>query len=197
MGRLLSKLIVAVVLELRGLFRYNGVYYYKTYNLVKFVNNNKKDWGRSHMKMDKKITISIISLAIVIALFALIWNLVSKKNESNDINSGENLNIDESQNIMNISAFEPVTDDCITEAEILNAIEEASNNLSDDNTRYLIQSVNGYIFVYYLNDENEKYLYKRTTIAVDYLSQEDMDDLEVGIEVVGIEKLNKMLEDFE
>jgi hypothetical protein len=61
----------------------------------------------------------------------------------------------------------------------------------------LLESVDGYIFVYYLNDENEKYLYKRTTISVDYLSQEDIDDLEVGIEVVGSEDLNKMLEDFE
>ncbi len=145
------------------------------------------------MKMDKKIIISIISLVIVIVLFAVIWNLAIAKNES-DLNSKDDLNVNESENILNISAFEAVTDECVIEEE---SVEDVNNSLSDDSTRYLLKSVNGYIYVYYLTDDNEEYLYKRTTITVDYLSQEDIDDLEIGIEVVGTEGLNKLLEDFE
>ena len=81
--------------------------------------------------------------------------------------------------------------------EINSKIEEASNNLSEDDTNYLVKDVNGYIFVYYLDGDKNEFLYKRTTISTDYLSQEDKDDLEVGIEVIGIENLNKLLEDFE
>lgn len=150
------------------------------------------------MKMDKKVIISIVSLVVAIALFAIIWNMVSNNdNTEKNLNYGEQLNVNESENMMNISNFEPVTDECVIDAELQNAIEEASNNLSEDSTRYLLKSVDGYIYVYYLTDDDNEYLYKRTTIAVDYLSQEDIDNLEVGIEVVGIEGVNKALEDFE
>lgn len=150
------------------------------------------------MNMEKKVIISIVGFAIAVAIFAMIWNITSNiAGENNSENSQEELNEIDSNNILEISEFESVTDDCLYEAEMQMAIDEASNNLGDDDTRYLLESVDGYIFVYYLNDENEKYLYKRTTISVDYLSQEDIDDLEVGIEVVGSEDLNKMLEDFE
>ena len=69
--------------------------------------------------------------------------------------------------------------------------------MGEETTHFLLKSENGYIYIYYLSENNEEILYKKTTISVDYLSPEDIDDLEAGIEVVGIETLNKMLEDFE
>ena len=47
------------------------------------------------------------------------------------------------------------------------------------------------------DDNDDEYLYKKTDISTEYLSQEDLDDLSGGIEVVGLEELNKILEDFE
>ena len=48
-----------------------------------------------------------------------------------------------------------------------------------------------------MDENNNEYLYKKTDISTDYLSEEDINDLKVGIEVVGLEELNKMLEDFD
>ena len=95
-----------------------------------------------------------------------------------------------------------VTDGCIEEWEdyekyIGEKIEEASNRYIKDDTHYLLKDVWGYIEVYYLDEEDNEYLYKKTSIATDYLSKEDIDDLKIGIEVVGTEALNSMLENFE
>lgn len=146
--------------------------------------------------MNKKILISIISFIIIICLFFLIWKIVPKDQEKSE-NLVDNI-VEENQ--INIS--ETVTDECIDEWEDYNSyieqeIEETSNEIAEENTHYLIKDVEGYIYVYYLDDNNEEILYKETEIATDYLSPEDIDDLEIGIEVVGIEALNKMLEDFE
>lgn len=146
--------------------------------------------------MNKKIWISIISFIIIICLFILIWNLVYNKEEKSE----DLVNNILEENEIEIS--EKVTDECIDEWKDYNMaltqeIEEASNNVVEENRHYLIKDVQGYIYVYYLDENNDEILYKKTTIATDYLSPEDIDDLEIGIEVVGIEELNKILEDFE
>lgn len=147
--------------------------------------------------MYKKVLISLLCILIVFILFIVIWNLKDNPVVENETNSVENL-IDNSVAI----SEEKVTDECTNEwqeyiGEIEQRVEDASSNVGEDNTHYLLKDVNGYIFVYYLNDENEELLYKRTTISTDYLSQEDLATLKDGIEVIGIENLNKMLEDFE
>ena len=91
------------------------------------------------------------------------------------------------------------TDECLEEWNDYNEymshrVEEASNNVTEQDTHYLLKDVYGYIEVYYLDENNKEYLYKKTDISTDYLTEEDRDDLQVGIEVVGIEELNKMLE---
>lgn len=146
--------------------------------------------------MNKKTLILIIS-TIGIFLISFIILLTNKTNMlSQKEKEIENNNIEISEQ------EEEVTDECLDEWDDYNKyigekIEEASNNLTEDDTHYLIKDVWGYIEVYYLDDENNEYLYKKTTIATDYLSQEDIDDLKIGIEVVGTEAMNKMLEDFE
>ena len=60
-----------------------------------------------------------------------------------------------------------------------------------------INAENDYINVYYINEKNEKILYKKTEISTEYLSKEDVEKLEEGIDIYGIEELNKLLEDFE
>lgn len=148
------------------------------------------------MRINKKIIISIIGFIVLIIIFGIIGKIVSDKNstQSKITNSREKT--------ISISKDERVTDECTEEWEEYNnelqsAFEEASTNLGEETTHFLLKSEDGYIYVYYLKGKNEEILYKKTTICVDYLSPEDIDDLEAGIEVVGVETLNKMLEDFE
>lgn len=150
--------------------------------------------------MDKKITISIIIIFLVVVIGFGIWNFNFRESSiTNDNNSSELDN--DITNSVNISS-EYVTDDCINEwsdyAKTINQdIESASNDMVDENTRYLVKNVDGYIYIYYLDDFNEELLYKKTDISTEYLSVEDLDDLEVGIEVTGSKELNQLLEDFE
>ena len=150
--------------------------------------------------MDKKITISIIIIFLVVVIGFGIWIFNSRKNSITNDNNSSILDNDIT-NSVNISS-EYITDDCINEwsdyAKTINQeIESASNDMVDENTRYLVKNVDGYIYIYYLDDFNEELLYKKTDISTEYLSVEDLDDLEVGIEVTGSKELNQLLEDFE
>ena len=148
--------------------------------------------------MNKKVLIWIIIILTIISGI-IVFRLLNKKQKEYGINEN-------TQNILEISEIseqnEEVTDECLDEWDDYNEyisgrVEEASNNISEKDTHYLLKDVYGYIEVYYLDENNKEYLYKKTDISTDYLSEEDKDDLQIGIEVVGIEALNKMLEDFE
>ena len=150
--------------------------------------------------MNKKIFIWGIIIVLAIIIGFITYKIVSKQQEEIGLN-------ETTQNIVEISELaeqneDAVTDECLNEWDDYNEyigekVEEASNNLIEQDTHYLLKDVYGYIEVYYLDENNNEYLYKKTDISTDYLSQEDKDDLKLGIEVVGIEALNKMLEDFE
>lgn len=140
--------------------------------------------------MNKKIIISIISLIIIFIVFFGIWKFAKTKEEEK--------NTDIVENTIELSYM--VADDCLNEWNDYNETnsKETISQVQKDDKHYLLRSVNGYINIYYLNvKEQTETLYKETDIAVNYLSPEDMDDLEMGIEVVGNEELNKILEDFE
>lgn len=65
------------------------------------------------------------------------------------------------------------------------------------NEHYILRESDGYISISCKNNIGE-YIFKgRTDILTQYLPQEDLIRLEKGIEVVGREELNKILEDFE
>ena len=148
------------------------------------------------MKKGKKFLISMIGILIIFVLFATIWNFFVKSTNN------ENGEISARENVIEISMEDSVTDECTEEWEEYNnelqtAFEQASSNITEDTTHYLIKSQNGYICVFYINKNNDELLYKKTSIPIDYLSEEDIANLEKGIEVIGNETLNKMLEDFE
>lgn len=95
-----------------------------------------------------------------------------------------------------------VTDDCIDEWEdysltVQNEIEETSVSLNDENRHYILREKDNIINVYYINEKGEEILYKVTEISTKYLGEDDIKELKEGIEVVGIQKLNQLLEDFE
>ena len=147
--------------------------------------------------MSKNYLIFTISIVLSIIVGIIIYNIVNKEDKNIGLN-------ETSQNLVKISEVneDAVTDECIDEWDDYNEymshrVEEASNNITEQDTHYLLKDIYGYIEIYYLDENNDEYLYKKTDISTDYLSQEDKEDLKVGIEVVGIEALNKMLEDFE
>ncbi len=151
--------------------------------------------------MNKKVLIWLTIVVFAIIAGFIIYKIVNKNEEKAELNEN-------TKNMVEISAEDSnesedaVTDECLDEWDDYNEymskrVEEASNNIAEESTHYLLKDVYGYIEVYYLDENNNEYLYKKTDISTEYLSEEDIDDLQVGIEVEGIEALNKMLEDFE
>lgn len=147
--------------------------------------------------MSKNYLIFTISIVLSIIVGIIVYNIVNEEDKNIGLN-------ETSQNLVKISEVneDAITDECIDEWDDYNEymshrVEEASNNITEQDTHYLLKDIYGYIEIYYLDENNDEYLYKKTDISTDYLSQEDKEDLKVGIEVVGIEALNKMLEDFE
>ena len=151
--------------------------------------------------MNKKVLIWLTIVVFAIIAGFIIYKIVNKNEEKAELNEN-------TKNMVEISAEDSnesedaVTDECLDEWDDYNEymskrVEEASNNIAEESTHYLLKDVYGYIEVYYLDEKNNEYLYKKTDISTEYLSEEDIDDLQVGIEVEGIEALNKMLEDFE
>jgi len=163
--------------------------------------------------MNKKVLIWLTIVVFAIIAGFIIYKIVNKDEEKAELNentknmveiSAEDSNESSNTNVSEISnsSEDAVTDECLDEWDDYNRymserIEEASSNLSEQDTHYLLKDVYGHIEVYYLDENNDEFLYKKTDISTEYLSTEDIDDLQVGIEVVGTEALNKMLEDFE
>lgn len=144
--------------------------------------------------MWKKILISIGLIIILIAGIE-IFN-ISKRNANEETNN----NIVENETEVSTSKY--VKDDCLNEWKdysktVQNEIKETSSSLSDGNRHYILREKNGIINVYYINENGEEILYKVTDISTNYLSEEDVKNLKEGIEVIGIQNLNQLLEDFE
>ena len=145
--------------------------------------------------MKKIILFSTILIIIILSISFIILKMSSSNTNINNTN----LNIINNQ--VDISDSK-VTDECINEwsdyaQTVENEITTASTNLVDENTHYIIKNVNGFINIYYLNENDEEILYKKTAISTEYLPAQDLDDLDIGIEVIGAENLNKLLEDYE
>lgn len=138
-----------------------------------------------------------LSVGIIITLVIGIEMFNNYKNKTNEEQYTENL----IQNETEISS-QYVTDNCINEwedyAEIREEeIQETSEMLNDENRHYILEIKDDFLSVYYINEDDEKILYKVTDIAVEYLPEEDLKNLEQGIDVYGIQNLNLLLEDFE
>ena len=144
--------------------------------------------------MWKKVLISaILIMIIIIGMRAFYTNNQNKKNES-DVENFVN-------NVEEISS-EYVTDECLNEwrdysLTIQDELKEASQNLNDENRTYIVKAEDNYIKIYYLNNNNEEILYRVTDIAVQYLGENDVEELKQGIRVVGLQELNQLIEDFE
>ena len=141
--------------------------------------------------MWKKILL-IFAVLIICIIGIYIINFVKNRNLINE-------NYNDIENETKISK-QYITDECIDEWEdyaLSKEILDVSKILSDESRIYILKSENSIINIYYINERNEEILYKTTDISTKYLSEEDIKELEEGIEVKGIQELNKKLEDFE
>lgn len=62
---------------------------------------------------------------------------------------------------------------------------------------YVLKAENGVIVVYKKNTNGNETLIEETGIAIDYLTEDDKEKIEQGINVYGKEELNSTLEDYE
>lgn len=144
--------------------------------------------------MWKKIFLSVGLIAILIVGIELFNISKNRKNEEENIN-----NIVENETEL---SSKYVTDECLNEwadysSRIQEELQEASKELNDENRHYILKAKDNIINVYYINEKNEEVLYKVTDISIKYLGEDDIRELEKGIEVVGIQEVNRLLEDFE
>lgn len=142
--------------------------------------------------MWKKILFSIILIIIFIGGIEFFY--VSKREKMNDTK-----NIVENETEL---SRKYVKDKCLNEWEdysktVQNEIMETSQSLNDENRPYILREKDGFINVYYINESGEEILYRVTDISVKFLGEDDIKELKQGIEVIGTQKLNEMLEDFE
>ncbi len=137
----------------------------------------------------------LLSIGVVIVLVAgiEIFNLSQNRKVTDENNIVEN----ETE-----LSSKYVFDDCVNEWEdysknVQNDIEETSGDFSDENKHYILKSENEIIKIYYINENGEEVLYRVTDISTKYLGEEDVNELKNGIEVIGAQNLNQLLEDFE
>ena len=62
---------------------------------------------------------------------------------------------------------------------------------------FVLRNDNGKITIYRINESGEQEVYEKTEISVDYLTDTDKNEIEIGIRVNGKEQLNQLIEDFE
>ena len=65
------------------------------------------------------------------------------------------------------------------------------------NEHYVLKEKDGIIAVYKIGEDGEETLKEETGIAVEYLTEEDIQKLKLGIKVYGEENLNSIIEDYE
>lgn len=62
---------------------------------------------------------------------------------------------------------------------------------------YLVGESEGIINIYKINEKGETELYETTNVSLEYLPKDEQEKLEEGIEVIGEEELNQILENLE
>lgn len=65
------------------------------------------------------------------------------------------------------------------------------------NQHFLLKEEDGFISIYKLNEDNSTEFFRMTEIPTEYLAEEDLKQIEDGIEIYTEKELNKALEDFE
>ena len=141
--------------------------------------------------MWKKVLLSVSLIAVLVVGIEIFYRSENKKNSSRNV-------INEEKEI----SSKYVTDECIDEWEdyaltVQEEIKEVNESLNDENRHYILKEKDNYVNVYYINEDKEEILYRVTEIGTGYLAKDDVEKLREGIEVIGLQNLNQLLEDFE
>lgn len=62
---------------------------------------------------------------------------------------------------------------------------------------YMVREHNGYIAIYYIDQQGIETLKEETEISTNYLPEEDLEDLKIGIQIIGEKNLYNFLENYE
>lgn len=147
----------------------------------------------------KKILVSTI-IAIFIFLLIFAWVLVYNRKD---------VNIAKQEN-SNTKVAEIIEDDCTEEYEYeqkVGSLTVSSNlgnntklekeNNGNSEEKFVLRNKGGVIVIYKINEKNEEEEYEKTDISIDYLAEEDKNNINNGLKIIGKEELNKRIEDFE
>ena len=78
-----------------------------------------------------------------------------------------------------------------TQLELIKEVEGVCNQ------HYMLRPKDGVVAIYKMDQHGNETLQETTAIAIEYLTEEDLEQLEEGVRVYGEENLNAMIEDFE
>ena len=145
---------------------------------------------------------SVIVFVIIILFILGIVGVIKITNNKKIIEDNQKSTVQDYTNQANLADNSYVTDDCIDEWKdyaktVEEELKQASNISEDENTKYTIKNENDYVTIYKIEENGEEALFKTTTINTKYLTDEDLEILDQGIEIIGREELNRLLEDFE
>lgn len=141
----------------------------------------------------------IAMIVVIISITGVIFgvNIYEKQQYKNrmEISKEETL-------VDKISNQEEILDECTEEWESKNNKESETLQVNstyekEDKQEYILRNDKGKIVIYKINEDKKEEVYELTDIAVDYLTDEDKNNLNNGIRVYGKESLNQLIEDFE
>ena len=136
--------------------------------------------------MKKVIIFLIVGFCILISIILGIFLINRNNTKDFDMSTKKQLanNLEKNENIQMVTT-------------IANQNVISPNDLSLDEKIYIIKENEGYIVVYQLDENGKEILIKNTGIVTSYLPEADILELKNGIKVMGKEKLNARLEDYE
>ena len=138
--------------------------------------------------MNKRIGFLIIILAIIIffivAMFLYFNRVKVNKIDTAITKNDDGLDIQRNLEIVTVNSNQ-------------NVISPNDKVIDKEKEEYILRSIDGYIGIYKVNDEEKEELIKITNIVTNYLPILDKNELENGIKIYGKENLNLRLEDYE
>ena len=141
-----------------------------------------------------RVVIVMIAIIVIITAILVGMNIYQKQEYTS-----KNTETQVQSEVAKVSQDEEIYDECTEEWENINNTQETVqvNSNYKEQDKYVLREKDGKIVAYKINQEGEEVEYLSTDIAVDYLAEDDKQNLKKGITASNKEELNQLLEDFE
>ena len=141
-----------------------------------------------------RVIIVMIAIIVIISAIMVGMNIYQKQEYASKNNETQ-----VQSEVAKVSQDEEIYDECTEEWENINNTQETVqvNSNYKEQDKYVLREKDGKIVAYKINQEGEEVEYLSTDIAVDYLAEDDKQNLKKGITASNKEELNQLLEDFE